>query len=54
MNRTQLSQLAVLAIVAEARSFRKAATTLGIAPSAVSHAVTALETSLGVRLIART
>nr|WP_314090643.1 LysR family transcriptional regulator [uncultured Shinella sp.] len=54
MNRTQLSQLAVLAIVAEARSFRKAATTLGIAPSAVSHAVTALEASLGVRLIART
>ncbi len=54
MNRTQLSQLAVLAIVAEARSFRKAAVELGIAPSAVSHAVSALEASLGVRLIART
>jgi DNA-binding transcriptional LysR family regulator len=54
MNRTQLSQLAVLAIVAEARSFRKAAAALGIAPSAVSHAVSALEASLGVRLIART
>ena len=54
MNRTQLSQLAVLAIVAEARSFRKAAIELGIAPSAVSHAVSALEASLGVRLIART
>lgn len=54
MNRTQLSQLAVLAIVAEARSFRKAAAELGIAPSAVSHAVAALEASLGVRLIART
>lgn len=54
MNRTQLSQLAVLAIVAEVRSFRKAAAELGIAPSAVSHAVSALEASLGVRLIART
>lgn len=54
MNRTQLSQLAVLAIVAEARSFRKAAAELGIAPSAVSHAVAALEAGLGVRLLART
>ena len=54
MNRTQLSQLAVLAVVAEVRSFRKAAAELGIAPSAVSHAVSALEASLGVRLLART
>ncbi len=30
MNRTQLSQLAVLAIVADARSFRKAAAELGM------------------------
>ncbi|WP_284727992.1 LysR family transcriptional regulator [Sphingomonas psychrolutea] len=49
-----MSQLAVLATVAEARSFRKAAAELGIAPSAVSHAVAALEESLGVRLLART
>lgn len=54
MNRTQLSQLAVLAIVAETRSFRKASAELGIAPSAVSHAVATLEASLGVRLLART
>ncbi|OJV01333.1 MAG: LysR family transcriptional regulator [Shinella sp. 65-6] len=54
MNRTQLSQLAVLAVVAETRSFRKAAAELAIAPSAVSHAVSALEASLGVRLLART
>lgn len=54
MDRIQLSQLAVLAAVAEARSFRRAAEELGIAPSAVSHAVTALEASLGVRLLART
>ena len=54
MNRTQLSQLAVLAVVAEVRSFRKAAAELAVAPSAVSHAVSALEASLGVRLLART
>ncbi len=54
MNRIQLSQLAVLATVAETRSFRKAAAELAIAPSAVSHAVASLEASLGVRLLART
>lgn len=54
MNRTQLSQLAVLAAVAEHKSFRKAATELSIAPSAVSHAVSALEESLGIRLLQRT
>ncbi|WP_159946040.1 LysR family transcriptional regulator [Rhizobium sp. 18065] len=54
MNRIQLSQLAVLATVAETRSFRKAADELAIAPSAVSHAVASLEASLGVRLLART
>lgn len=54
MNRNQLSQLSVLAIVAETQSFRKAAAQLGIAPSAVSHAISALEDSVGVRLLART
>ncbi|WP_313615639.1 LysR family transcriptional regulator [Agrobacterium sp.] len=54
MNRVQLSQLAVLATVAEEKSFRKAAAELGIAPSAVSHAVSALEASLGLRLLHRT
>lgn len=54
MNRTQLSQLAVLATVAQHESFRKAAEELGIAPSAVSHAVTMLEAGLGVRLLSRT
>lgn len=54
MNRTQLSQLAVLAVVAEHRSFRKAAKELCIAPSAVSHAVSVLEESLGIRLLQRT
>lgn len=54
MDRIQLSRLTVLAAVAEHRSFRAAARELGIAPSAVSHAVTALEQSVGVRLLART
>ncbi|MBB1249325.1 LysR family transcriptional regulator [Rhizobium sp. G21] len=54
MNRIQLSQLAVLAAVAEGGGFRRAARELGVAPSAVSHAVSALEESLGVRLLART
>ncbi|MGA1803069.1 LysR substrate-binding domain-containing protein [Rhizobium sp. HT1-10] len=54
MNRTQLSQLAVLAAVAAHRSFRAAAKELAIAPSAVSHAISGLEASLGVRLLART
>ncbi len=54
MNRTQLAQLNVLATVAEHRSFRAAAKELEIAPSAVSHAVSSLEESLGIRLLART
>ena len=51
MNRVQLSQLAVLSAVAEGRSFRKAAAELGIAPSAVSHAVSSLEASLAPRVV---
>ncbi|MER8825086.1 LysR family transcriptional regulator [Mesorhizobium sp. M0938] len=53
MNRTHLSQLAVLATVAQCGSFRGAARELAIAPSAVSHAVSSLEARLGVRLLAR-
>jgi DNA-binding transcriptional LysR family regulator len=54
MSRAHLSQLAVLAAVAQSGSFRRAARELGIAPSAISHAVASLEGSLGVRLLART
>ncbi|PYE89168.1 LysR family transcriptional regulator [Phyllobacterium leguminum] len=54
MNRNQLSQLAVLASVAAHGSFRAAARELQIAPSAVSHAISTLEESLGVALLART
>ncbi|MGD9919498.1 MAG: LysR family transcriptional regulator [Paenirhodobacter sp.] len=54
MNRTELSRLVVFATVAETGNFRAAADRLGIAPSAVSHAVSTLEEGLGVRLLART
>jgi len=54
MSRTRLSQLAVFAAVARCGGFRAAAEDLGIAPSAVSHAVSSLEAGLGVRLLART
>ncbi|WP_331253460.1 LysR family transcriptional regulator [Paraburkholderia sacchari] len=54
MDRTQLSQLTVFVTVSQLGSFRAAADHLGIAPSAVSHAVSTLEASLGVRLLART
>ncbi|AZN97471.1 LysR family transcriptional regulator [Mesorhizobium sp. M9A.F.Ca.ET.002.03.1.2] len=53
MKRTHLSQLAVLATVAQCGGFRGAARELAIAPSAVSHAVSSLEAHLGVRLLAR-
>ncbi len=54
MNRAQATQLMVFVTVAELGGFRRAADHLGIAPSAVSHAVSSLEASLGVRLLART
>ncbi|SDO58826.1 LysR family transcriptional regulator [Phyllobacterium sp. OV277] len=54
MDRSHLPQLAVFATVAACGGFRGAAKELGIAPSAVSHAISMLEQNLGVRLLART
>ncbi|MFM2280247.1 MAG: hypothetical protein RLZZ444_2478 [Pseudomonadota bacterium] len=54
MDRVQLSQLAVFLAVVDHGGFRRAAEVLGIAPSAVSHAVASLEEGLGIRLLART
>lgn len=54
MDRSQLPQLSVLASVARHGSFRAAARELGLAPSAVSHAVTMVEERIGVRLLSRT
>ncbi|MFT4013663.1 MAG: LysR substrate-binding domain-containing protein [Paracoccus sp. (in: a-proteobacteria)] len=53
IDRVMLSQLVVFATVARQGGFRAAAKTLGIAPSAVSHAVASLEAGLGLRLLAR-
>jgi DNA-binding transcriptional LysR family regulator len=41
-------------VVARERSFTKAAAQLGVSPSALSHAMRALEERLGVRLLTRT
>src|SRR5438067_3858350 len=54
MRRDDLYDLAALAVVAEQRSFTRAAAELGISQSALSHAMKALEERLGVRLLSRT
>ena len=54
MRRGDLDDLAAFASVARHRSFTRAAAELGLSPSALSHAMNALEARLGVRLLART
>ena len=54
MPREELSVLAAFAVVADERSFTRAAVRLGVSTSAVSHAISGLEERLGVRLLART
>jgi DNA-binding transcriptional LysR family regulator len=49
-----LSELAAFAVVAEERSFTRAAARLGVSQSALSHAMRALEKRLGLQLLART
>ena len=49
-----LGALSAFAVVADERSFTKAAVRLGVSRSAVSHLMQALEERLGVRLLART
>jgi DNA-binding transcriptional LysR family regulator len=51
---TGLSELNAVVVVAEHRSFRKAATVLGISPSTLSHTISTLEGRMGVRLFNRT
>jgi DNA-binding transcriptional LysR family regulator len=50
----ELGALAVFAVVAEERSFTRAALRLGVSRSAVSHLMQALEERLGLRLLSRT
>lgn len=54
MKRDELNDLAAFVAVADATSFTRAASRLGMSPSALSHAMKALEGRLGVRLLART
>ncbi|HEX3659968.1 MAG TPA: LysR family transcriptional regulator [Acidobacteriaceae bacterium] len=49
-----LSALATFLVVAEERSFTRAAKRRGVSPSAVSHSMRTLEEEVGVRLLART
>ncbi len=54
MKRDALNDLAAFVTVADTRSFTRAASKLGLSPSALSHAMKGLETRLGLRLLART
>src|SRR5579859_7760404 len=52
--RNDLGELSAFAIVAEERSFTRAAARLGVSQSALSHSMKALEKRLGLQLLART
>jgi len=53
MDREDWGSLASFAIVAEERSFTRAAARLGVSPSALSHTMRRLEERLRIRLLAR-
>jgi len=53
MNREDWGSLAAFAVVAQERSFTRAAARLGVSPSALSHTLRRLEERLGVQLLAR-
>ncbi len=54
MKRNELDDLVAFLAVADCLNFTRAASRLGMSPSALSHAMRALESRLGVRLLART
>src|ERR1700730_17875666 len=54
MNRGDLADLTAFVAVADHLSFRRAASRLGVTPSALSHSMRQLEGRLGVRLLNRT
>lgn len=54
MRRNELNDLIAFVAVADQLSFRKAATQLGVTPSALSHTIKQLEDRMGVRLLNRT
>jgi len=53
MNKLKLNQLEMLVAVTDAGSFSSAAAELGCTQSRISHAITELETALGMRLLSR-
>ena len=54
MSRSNLNDLLAFLAVARERSFTKAAATLGVSQSALSHTIRGLEARLGLRLLTRT
>ncbi|MGN2411818.1 LysR family transcriptional regulator [Pseudomonas syringae] len=54
MSTPKLNDLHAFLLVAREQSFTKAATKLGVTPSALSHTMRALEERMGLRLLART
>ncbi len=54
MEKTDFNQLTWFRIVAEERSFTKAAARIGVAQSTLSYAIKQLETGMGIRLLTRT
>ncbi len=54
MARETFDDLAGFLVVAQERSFTRAAAKLGVTPSALSHSIQGLEARLGVRLLNRT
>jgi DNA-binding transcriptional LysR family regulator len=52
--RNDLGELSAFTIVAEERSFTRAAARLGVSQSALSHSIRGLEKRLGLQLLART
>src|SRR4051812_13449488 len=54
MLRDDLTALSAFLVVAEERSFTRAAKRVGVSPSAISHAMRGLEEGIGVRLLSRT
>ena len=53
MDREDWGSLAAFAVVAEERSFTRAAARLGVSPSALSHTMRRLEDRLRMQLLAR-
>lgn len=54
MKREDLADLMAFAVIAEERSFTRAAIRLGLSSSALSHAIRLLEERLGTKLLSRT